>query len=77
MFEKLAVLGAGFLAIFIILAIWEMIWKGIALWKAAKNGDTAWYIAILILNTIGILPIVYLLINQKKPKTVLKKKAKR
>ena len=76
MFEKLAVLGAGFLAIFIILAIWEMIWKGIALWKAAKNGDTAWYIAILILNTIGILPIVYLLIN-KKPKAVLKKKAKR
>lgn len=77
MFEELAVLGAGFLAIFIALAIWEIVWKGLALWKAARNGDTAWYIAILVLNTIGILPIVYLLINQKKPKATPKKKTKR
>lgn len=48
--------------------IWELVWKGIALWKAARNGHKYWYIAILILNTVGILPIVYVLLykNSKK-----------
>ena len=41
-------------------AIWEIVWKGIALWRAGRNGHKGWFIAILILNTLGILPIVYI-----------------
>lgn len=48
------------------LFIWEAVWKGLALWRAARNGQMAWYVAILVLNTAGILPIVYLLIIGKK-----------
>jgi len=44
---------------FVILVIWSLIWKGLALWKAARRGDTPWYIALLIVNTMGILEIVY------------------
>ncbi|PIX80683.1 hypothetical protein COZ35_00105 [Candidatus Peregrinibacteria bacterium CG_4_10_14_3_um_filter_44_21] len=52
--------------IIIPLGIWELIWKGIALWKCGRNNQMKWFIAILVLNTIGILPIVYLKFFQKK-----------
>jgi hypothetical protein len=54
------------MAVFIVLMLWEMVWKGIALWKCGRNNQLGWYIAILILNTVGILPIVYLLFFQNK-----------
>ena len=46
--------------------VWEMVWKGIALWKAGRNGNLGWFIAIFILNTLGILPIVYIFAFSKK-----------
>ncbi|NLJ81803.1 MAG: hypothetical protein GX330_01585 [Bacteroidales bacterium] len=52
--------------ILILLAIWDLVWKLIAMWKAGRNNQLAWYIAIAVLNTVGILPIVYLLINRNK-----------
>ncbi len=52
--------------ILIPLGIWELIWKGIALWRCGRNNQPDWFIAILVLNTMGILPIVYLKFYQKK-----------
>ena len=52
--------------ILLLLAVWEAVWKGIALWKAAKNNQMGWYICILIFNTVGILPILYIKFFQKK-----------
>jgi methionyl-tRNA synthetase len=46
--------------------IWSIVWKGIALWKSAKLEQKNWFVAILILNTIGILEIVYLFFFAKK-----------
>ncbi|MDP2691914.1 MAG: DUF5652 family protein, partial [bacterium] len=37
-------------------AIWDLIWKGIALWHSSRNNQTAWFIASLIVNSAGILP---------------------
>jgi len=54
--------------IILILGFWELIWKGIALWKTGRNNQIVWFVCILILNTVGILPIVYLLFFQKKKK---------
>jgi hypothetical protein len=51
-----------------ILMIWELAWKGVALWKSAKNNHPYWYVFILVFNTIGILPIVYLAFFSKKTK---------
>ena len=48
------------------LIIWEVIWKGVALWKCGRNNQLIWFIFILILNTAGLLPILYLLFFQKK-----------
>lgn len=34
--------------------------KGFSLWYASKHNDKGWFIAILLLNTLGLLEIVYL-----------------
>ena len=44
----------------ICLIIWEMYWKIKSLWVAARIGDKKWFIAILLINSCGILPIYYL-----------------
>ncbi|MFA6888987.1 MAG: DUF5652 family protein [Candidatus Woesearchaeota archaeon] len=48
------------------LLIWDIIWKGIALWKCGRNNQLVWFICILVINSCGILPIIYLLFFQKK-----------
>jgi hypothetical protein len=55
-----------FIIIIIILAIWDSVWKFIALWKAGRNNHLAWFICIAIFNTLGILPIIYILMHRKK-----------
>jgi hypothetical protein len=54
------------ITLIIILAIWESVWKFIALWKAGRNNHLAWFICIAVLNTVGILPIIYILLHRKK-----------
>jgi len=62
--------NARFVAFFMVcvcvLAVWELVWKGLALWKSAKNNHSLWFVFILIFNTAGILPIIYLLLNRTK-----------
>jgi uncharacterized membrane protein YiaA len=54
------------LFIFLILLVWTLIWKGIALWKAARLYEKNWFIALLILNTFGILEILYVFVFSEK-----------
>ncbi|WP_458413186.1 DUF5652 family protein [Schinkia sp. CFF1] len=49
-----------------LLLTWSIIWKGIALWNAARNKQLAWYIVLLIVNTIGVLEILYLVFFKKR-----------
>ncbi|MEA3493139.1 MAG: DUF5652 family protein [Candidatus Margulisiibacteriota bacterium] len=44
----------------VVAIIWSIIWKGIALWKASRNNQWGWFIAILVINTLGLLEILYL-----------------
>jgi len=46
----------------ILILIWSLIWKGIALWKAARKNNLFWFILILLINTIGILEILYVFV---------------
>lgn len=50
-----------FWALFVIVAIWTIVFKGFALWHAARNYQRRWFIALLVLNTFGLLEIVYLI----------------
>lgn len=46
--------------LFIVLALWTLLWKGHALWHSAKRTEPVWFIILLIVNTMGILEIIYL-----------------
>jgi len=55
--------NAGLISFVLILIT---ILKGLALWKAAQLNQKWWFIAILFINSLGILEIVYLLLISKK-----------
>lgn len=55
----------GFASFIGILAIWDLVWRGIALYRSARAGRMWWFVALLILNTVGILPLFYLLAIEK------------
>jgi len=46
--------------------VWSMVWKGIALWRAGRNDDLAWFIVLFIVSTLGILPIIYIFAFSRK-----------
>ena len=55
-----------FTTVVCIIVVWEIIWKLIALWKAGRNNQLVWFICIGVFNTVGILSIIYLLLNRDK-----------
>lgn len=69
-----------------LLAIWSLVWQGLALWKAARNGEKYWFLALLVIHTAGILDLLYLFVFAKDkltlgstpaPKAVAKPKSKK
>lgn len=48
------------------LIAWEAGWKGYGMWKAARNSQKYWFVAMLLVNSLGLLPIVYLKFFQPK-----------
>jgi len=50
------------------LIAWTIVWKGMALWRAAQLGQKRWFIAILVINTVGLLEIIYLFFITRKYK---------
>jgi len=52
--------------LFYLLIAWSVVWKGIALWHAARNRQLVWYIALIVINTVGILEIIYLAFFRRK-----------
>jgi len=51
-------LGIGLLVA--IVAIIVLVLKGYALWHAARRSEPWWFIILLVLNTLGILELIYL-----------------
>ena len=51
----------AFLPFIIIAAVWTIVLKGFALWHAARGSQKWWFIALLVVNTLGILEIIYLI----------------
>lgn len=61
-----------------VVLIWSLVWKGFALWKSARKDSLPWFLVILIVNTAGILEILYLFVfSEMGRKTSAKKAAKR
>ncbi len=52
--------------VILLLILWVLPWKAAALWKAVKNNHKGWFIALLLLNTLAILELLYIFIFSKK-----------
>ena len=52
--------------VFTPLIVWSLMWKGLALWRAARLRQVGWYIALLVINTVGIFEIIYLVATNNK-----------
>ena len=57
--------GFALLPLIAPLVVWSLFWKGLALWHAGRRGEEWWFIALLIINTAGILEIIYLFVFLK------------
>lgn len=55
--------GLALGGLFLVLAFLDLGLRGYALYKSARRGENVWFIALLIVNSLGILPLVYLLIH--------------
>jgi hypothetical protein len=67
---------------FYAILVLDLILRGIALYKSAGRKQTIWFVALLVINSMGILPIVYLFIQKdialtSKAKAAPKKAVKR
>ena len=62
-----------------VIMVWSLAWKLAGLWKSARKGSIIWFIIIGLVNTVGILEILYIFVFSeiklnKKPEKKLKKK---
>ena len=58
--------------IIILIVLWDAIWRLIALWKSARNNHLIWFILIGIINSIGILPLIYILLDKRETNYIMK-----
>lgn len=52
----------------IIIGLWVLPWKAVALWKSVQRKNKWWFIALLIINTLGLLEILYIFVFSKNKK---------
>ena len=52
--------------IWIPLLLVDLTLRGLALWKSSRKGEKYWFVALLVVNSVGILPLIYLLIQKVK-----------
>lgn len=60
----------------IVIVVWELAWKLVAMWKAAQNKSVLWFIVLALLNTVGIFSILYIFVFSKYDKAVKRRNAK-
>jgi hypothetical protein len=59
---------SGWGLLIIALIVWSIVWKGLALWHAAHEGSKGWFVVLLVVNTLGILDILYLYVLSEHPR---------
>jgi len=51
--------------LFLLLQLWSIPWKGLALWTAARREEKIWFVLLLLVQTVGILDIIYIFLIAK------------
>jgi hypothetical protein len=72
-------LGVG-IWLLVVIVIWSIVWKLLALWKSARKNSPVWFVLLAIINTVGILEILYIYVFSEidyKKKAPEKKKRRK
>jgi methionyl-tRNA synthetase len=48
--------------IVLLVVVWSCLWKGIALWKAARRDQIGWYVVLLLAPLFGALEMFYVFV---------------
>lgn len=56
----------------LLITIWQLVWSGYALWLAARAQRVWWFVAILIINSLGILEILYVFIFDQSEENIFR-----
>jgi hypothetical protein len=62
-----------FWVVVLVLSVWDSVWKCIGLWKSARHNQLVWFVVLAVVNTVGILPIVYVRFFQPRTSDRTKK----
>jgi len=54
------IFGTNTMMVVTLATLWVLPWKGWALWLAARRKEKWWFIALLVVNTLAILEIIYI-----------------
>jgi len=58
--------------ILIVIMIWSSVWKLFALWTAGRKNSIVWFVVLALVNTMGILEILYIFVFSKMKKSNFK-----
>ncbi len=65
--------------VILIVAVWKLTWYGFAIYRSVEKKQKAWFVVLFVcafvLNDLGLLPILYLILN-KKPSQETKEEKK-
>ena len=59
-FAHWPLLAATLAPIVVLVVVWSVVWKGLALWHAGRRAEPWWFVIMLVVNTLGVLEIIYL-----------------
>lgn len=54
--------------VILLLSVADIVLRGFAMWRASKNNSKIWFWALLIVNSLCILPLIYFYISRKSKK---------
>lgn len=60
--------------------IWSSVWKALALWKAGRKNSVPWFVVLFLVNTVGILEILYIYVfseMKQKPRQRARRRKRR
>ena len=69
-FANELIIFAGWSFAIMAFIIWSLVWKGMALWKSARDDSRVWFVVFLVIHTAGILEILYIYFFSKMSKDI-------
>lgn len=55
-----------FVPLIVLLVLFDGALKLLGMWRAARRNELLWFVLIAFINTVGILPLIYLIVTKKQ-----------